>query len=396
MTDVVLLENPQAERRPYGAGETAALDPALAAKARADLRAWDGYAPTALHRLPRLAARLGVRSVVAKYEGERTELASFKALGGAYALATLLARMLQERGVASEVSAADLESGRFAAATGAITSICASDGNHGRSLAWGSRRFGCRCVIYLPRAVSEFRAEAIRGYGAEVVRVDGNYDDAVRAAARDAEANGWLLVADTATADHVEPPKLVMAGYSLLMDEAWAQLSPEESPTHILAQVGCGGLAAVVSSYVWSRLGAARPTIVGVEPATAACLMETVCAGCLAVVEGEHETVMGGLACGEMSWLAWEVLRGGLDFALTIADGDALEAVRGLADGEFGSSLEAGESGAAGLGGLLAIEREEGLRRRLGIGPDSRIMVVITEGATDPGQFEAILRGERA
>ena len=394
-SSITLQSNAAACRRAYGDREREALDPALAARARADLRQWPGYAPTPLHSLPALASRLGVGRVFAKHEGARTELSSFKALGGAYSLSILLAREVSKRAGGVAVGFRDLEAGSFAGISRDITTCCASDGNHGRSLAWGARRFGCQCVIYLPASVSEPRADAIRRFGATVVRVDGNYDDAVHRAARDAAENGWLLVADTATPTYREPPQLVMAGYSLLMDEAWQQISEHERPTHVIAQAGCGGLAAVVASYVWARDGAERPTVMTVEPINAACVLETVKAGELAVVGGNHDTVMGGLACGEVSWLAWEVLEAGLDHALSISDDHVIEAVRGLANGEYGAALNAGESGAAGVGALLAIAEQPAIRRALGIDDTSRILVVITEGVTDPVQFEDILAGRR-
>lgn len=394
-SSVTLQPNVAARRGSYGEREARALDPALAQRAREDLQRWPGYAPTPLHSLDVLAGTLGVAKIFAKYEGDRTELGSFKALGGAYALSILLAREVSRRNGVAPIGFEDLEAGRFAEVTRDITTCCASDGNHGRSLAWGAKRFGCQCVIYLPASVSEPRAGAIRHYGAKVVRVDGNYDDAVHMAARDAERNGWLLVADTATPEYLEPPQLIMAGYSLLMDEAWQQMAENERPTHVIAQVGCGGLAAVVASYVWSRDGAARPAVIAVEPVNAACLLETVKAGELAIVGGNHETVMGGLACGEVSYLAWEVLEGGLDHVLAVTDDYAIEGVRGLASGAFGAKLFAGESGAAGVGALLAIAERPELKEALGLDEASRIMIVITEGVTDPVQFEEILAGRR-
>jgi diaminopropionate ammonia-lyase len=393
--DPQLLANRQAVRRPYGKGERRAISPELAARARADLRRWRGYAPTPLQELPALASELGVARIFAKDEGQRTELSSFKALGGAYALSVLLAREVSRITAAEHVDVEDLENGRFSAVISKITVTCASDGNHGRSLAWGARRFGCRCVIYLPASVSQFRAEAIERYGARTVRVAGNYDDAVRQAAAEARANKWLLVADTATATYLEPPQLVMAGYSLLADETWDQLSAEDRPTHVFAQVGCGGLAGILASYFWSRLGEKRPAIIGVEPLNAACLFETVRVGELVKVEGMHETVMGGLACGELSHSAWQILRGGLDFTLKLPDSCAIAAVRGLAAGTYGPPITAGESGAAGIAALLALVGRDDLKKTLDLTSGSRILTVVTEGATDPDQYRQILAGER-
>lgn len=391
--EIYLTTNRQASPRAgFGAEERVGYDPDLAAAARDRLARWPDYRPTRLLDLPGLAARAGVARVYAKYEGERTELASFKALGGAYALSVVLGKELERRGAGRNIGFEDLQSGRFAREAGEVTAVCASDGNHGRSLAWGAARFGCRCIVYLPTAVSDFRARAIARYGAEVVRVQGNYDDAVRAAAVDAARNAWLVISDTATPTYQEIPRLVTAGYSLMVQEALDALESDERPTHVFVQVGCGGLAAVVAGHLWHVLGRHRPTIIGVEPSNAACLLATVEQGELAIVGGDHATVMGGLACGEVSWTAWPVLRRGIDHVMAMPDDLAIEAVRLLHDGRLGAQADAGESGAAGVGALLGLAARPELRAKVGLGPTSRVLLFITEGVTDPEQFAAITR----
>lgn len=387
---IQLVDNPQACRgAPYAADERQGFDPSAAERARQALRSWRDYAPTPLVSLRELAASLGVQDVVAKDEGARTDLGSFKALGGAYALSERLkARVAQETGD-HEVTIEDLERGAYEEVTRRVVATCASDGNHGRSVAWGARRFRCGCIVYLPKSVSRRRAEAIEAYGAQVVWVDGNYDDAVRLAAADAAEHGREVISDTSSPHYQDIPRQVMAGYSLLFEEALEQMP--EPPTHVFVQVGCGALAAVAAGYFWSRLGAQRPTIIAVEPVNAACLLETVQAGDLAVVGGDHATIMGGLACGEVSFVAWKVLRGGLDHAIAMADEHALRAMRLLGRGLLGERIVAGETGAAGVGALLALLDEPEALTRLRIGAESRILVVVTEGATDPELYERLM-----
>lgn len=388
--DFQLVDNPQACRgAAYAADERQGFDPFAAERARRALRSWRDYAPTPLVSLPELAASLGVREVVAKDEGARTDLASFKALGGAYALSERLKlRVAQETGD-SNVTIEDLERGTYEEVTRRVVATCASDGNHGRSVAWGARRFRCGCVVYLPKSVSRRRAEAIEAYGAQVIWVDGNYDDAVRQAAVDAAEHGREVISDTSSPDYQDIPRQVMAGYSLLFEEVVDQMA--EPPTHVFVQVGCGALAAVAAGYFWSRLGAERPVVVAVEPLNAACLLETVQAGDLAVVGGDHATIMGGLACGEVSFVAWKVLRGGLDHAISMADDYALRAMRLLGRGLLGERIIAGETGAAGVGALLALLDQPEALARLRMGPESRVLVVVTEGATDPELYERLI-----
>lgn len=390
---VRMVRNPQSKRSGLERIDWASYNPQLSAQARRHLRLWPEYRPTRLINLDRLASTLGVDRVVAKFEGDRTELASFKALGGAYAVGVVLARELERQGVAPRITVSDLEQGLYRTQAAEVTVVCASDGNHGRSVAWGARRFGCRAQIYLPEAVSPFRGDAIEKLGACVSRVDGNYDDAVRKAANDAALYGWIVVSDTATPDYLDVPAIVTAGYSLMLEEAMDQLGADAPPTHVIVQVGCGGLAAVVAGYLLERFGAGRPQIVTVEPLTAACLMESLTTGRPSVIEGEHQTRMGGLACGELSFTSWPILQRSVDVALAMNDDFAVEAVRRLHGGDLGAAIDCGESGAAGTGVLLAAALDPELRSALDLQPDSRVLLFITEGVTDPDEFGAIMTG---
>jgi diaminopropionate ammonia-lyase len=296
-----------------------------------------------------------------------------------------LLRNKVEQQIGSTISSADLTSARYVNFTRTITVTCATDGNHGRAVAWGAQTFGCHCVIYVHESVSEGRCRAIANYGAEVRRVPGTYDDAVRRAASEAATYNWFVVSDTSYEGYTDVPRDVMQGYSLLADEVLAQGPP---PTHVFVQGGVGGLAAGQCAYFWERLGAARPHFVIVEPDKADCLYRSGLAGKPVTAPGELDTIMAGLACGEVSPLAWQILQVGADDFMTIADEAAIDCMRLLAEGRFGDPpIVAGESAVAGLVGFLIASADPKLRQCLELGSDSRILVFGTEGATDPDLY---------
>jgi len=234
--------------------------------ARDEITRWPGYAATPLCDLSGLARAAGVAAIRYKDESERFGLSSFKALGGAYAVSRLLIREISSRLQISNVTVDDLLSGRYGEITKSITVTCATDGNHGRSVAWGAQRFGCNCIIYIHATVSNGRKEAIAAYGAEVIRTAGNYDDSVRQAAEDAAREARFVVSDTSYEGYMDVPKDVMQGYAVMADEALQQLGPAQLPTHVFLQGGVGGLAAAVCAHFWEQLGLERPRFIVVEP----------------------------------------------------------------------------------------------------------------------------------
>lgn len=386
-----VFANPRAAHdAPYAAdGRAAILSLAALACAKREIMAWPGYKPTPLHLLPKLAARVGIDAILYKDEAERFGLGSFKALGGAYAVFKLLRKSIREQKNAT-ASSLDLTWGRYADLTSRITVTCATDGNHGRSVAWGAHTFGCRCVIYIPETVSVGRCQAIAAYGAEIRRFTGTYDDGVRRAAVDAAAQGWMVVSDTAYEGYTDVPRDVMQGYSLMVEEALRQTSAV--PSHVFVQGGVGGLAAGVCSYLWERYGAARPYFVIVEPEKADCFYRSAVAGRPTPAEGALDTIMAGLACGEVSPLAWRILETGADAFMTIDDEAAVDCMRLLAAGRFGDDpVVAGESAVAGLAGLLVASADADAHARLHLHPDSRVLVFGTEGATDPEVYRSIV-----
>jgi diaminopropionate ammonia-lyase len=368
-----------------------ALEPILAAAdldaVRAEITSWPGYAPTPLHDLRAMAEAAGVAAIHYKDEATRFGLASFKALGGAYAVRRLLERLFVERERRPARDAAELA--RFARS---VTVTCATDGNHGRSVAWGARRFGARCRIYIHATVSQGRKRAIEAFGAEVVRTPGNYDDSVRRAAEDAARHGWHVVSDTSYPGYTEVPADVMRGYLLMADEAFAQLAGAPMPTHVLVQGGVGGVAAAVAARSWQILGPDRPRFIVVEPERAACIAASIEAGERRAVAGDLDTLMAGLACGEVSLVAWEVLRLAVHDVLVIDDAAAVTVMRDLARND--PPVVAGESATCGLAGALAALEYPEIARALGLGPASRLLVFGTEGATDPELYARLVGAE--
>ncbi|MGH7154147.1 MAG: diaminopropionate ammonia-lyase, partial [Acetobacteraceae bacterium] len=249
------------------------------------------YSPTPLRRLDKVAASARVGDVWYKDESGRFGLGSFKALGGAYAVARLLQRKLATL-LQRDVAVAELVRGGLREQTQQITVTCATDGNHGRSVAAGAQIFGCRCVIFLHRDVSPGREDAIRKYGAEIVRIAGNYDDSVRAASRSAEQNGWDVVSDTSWPGYDAVPRDVMQGYTVMIAETLRQLDTASArrPTHVFVQGGVGGLAAAVCAHLWEAMGDAAPITTVVEPERADCLFQSALAGHPAPASGDLST----------------------------------------------------------------------------------------------------------
>ena len=388
-----------------GANPTEAYGPAREAQfggrrfctARDEITRWPGYAATPLVILRGLAAGAGIETIYYKDESTRFNLGSFKALGGAYAVLRLLTGEIERRCGARHAETSDIVAGKYRGITGDITVTCATDGNHGRSVAWGASLFGCRCVIYVHETVSDQRVAAIAAYGAEVRRNPGNYDDAVRRAAANAAENSWFVVSDTSYEGYTDAPQNVMQGYALMVDEALQQLPAGELPTHVFVQGGVGGLAAAVCSHLWEHLNAHRPRFVVVEPVNAACLYESARHGCITVVRGGLETIMAGLACGEPSLIAWRTLSAGADDFMTIEDEPAAECMRILAAGIGGDMpIVAGESAVAGLAGMLLARQQRDARAALGLSSRSRVLVFGTEGDTDPQLYRRLVGRDSA
>lgn len=346
----------------------------------------EGHKPTPLVSLPTLSSAIGVGSIVIKDEGQRLGLGSFKALGGSYAVIRLV---LEEasRHLGSQVDVAELQNDDVRAVASKMTVACATDGNHGRSVAMGAQLMGAKCAIFVHSGVSEERIAAIARYGADMIRVDGNYDDSVHEAARIAEENNWITVSDTSWPGYERIPGFVMQGYTALLTEALRQMP--EPPTHVFVQAGVGGIAATVAGRFSILFGDKRPFFVVVDPSRAACLYETARAGHPVKVDHGEATVMAMLECYEPSLIAWRILSHCADAFMTVEDTDAVDAMKLLANPKGSDpAVVAGESGGVGLAALLNIAADNELRTKIGLDAQSRVFLINTEGATDPVLYE--------
>lgn len=347
------------------------------------------HKPTPLRSLPALADQLGLGAIQLKDEGYRLGLGSFKALGGAYAVIRLVLEEAQ-RQLGRPVDMAELHSPDVTKITETMTFGCATDGNHGRSVAQGAQLVGARSVIFVHGGVSDARVAAIARYGAEMVRVAGTYDDSVAEAARVCAEQGWTVVSDTSWPGYERIPGLVMQGYTAIMREALEKLP--QPPTHVFVQSGVGGIAAAAAAYLSSRFGDERPTFVVVDPARAACIFETARTGQPVKLAHGEPTVMAMLECYEPSPLAWRILSRVADAFMTVEDETAIEVMNRLAR-PLGHDpvVVAGESGGAGLAGLFTAARDPEMRAAIGLDATSRVLLVVTEGATDPDRYRELV-----
>ena len=374
----MIHRNSAAARGAYPATLRALLDIRRAQECRRWLSAWSmlNPGPTPVWDLPGAARRLGVGAIHVKDESARSPLASFKALGAPAALLRLVLARIP--GAVPE----EVLRGTYAAALKDYVVISATDGNHGRALAAAARSADIRCVVVLHGQVSKERETAIAAYGAEIVRITGNYDESVREAARLAAEHGWQVVSDTSYEGYEDIPRDVMQGYGVMIDELLDDTGNAPCPyTHVIVQGGVGGLAAGVFSYLWERYGERRPVFVVVEPEQADCLLQSAMAGAPRAASGTVDSVMAGLACGEVSPLAWRFLETSVDVFMTVTDTEAVTAMRALSkppDGDI--PILSGESGAAGFAALPA----------LSLDPTARVLLLNTEGATAPALYESL------
>jgi diaminopropionate ammonia-lyase len=375
--------------RPLDPVDAETLGIAASAEAERYLSQRDNHAPTPLHALPALAAALGIGTLHIKDEGFRLGLGSFKALGGAYAVARLVLDEASLR-LGRLIDIAALHSPGVRKVAAAMTFACATDGNHGRSVAQGAQLVGANAVVFVHAGVSDARIAAIARFGARMTRVDGTYDDSVVEAARVAAKENWTVVSDTSWPGYERIPGLVMQGYTMIVREVLAELA--EPPTHVFVQAGVGGVAAAVAAHLAIVLGDRRPVFVVVDPARAACIFETAKAGYPIKIPHGEPTVMAMLECYEPSPLAWRVLSRVADGFMTVEDADAIAVMNRLArPAGDDPAIVAGESGGAGLAGLIRAASIPKVRTKLGLGATSRAFVINTEGATDPARYTQLV-----
>ncbi|KAF0964472.1 diaminopropionate ammonia-lyase [Rhodococcus sp. T7] len=334
-----------------------------------------GYAPTPLIDAPHAAQRLGVASVHVKDESARLGMPSFKVLGASWATYRVLLRHLGA--TREEIPTLDALAARLT--NSGIRLCAATDGNHGRAVARMARLLGLSAAIIVPGDMVGERIEAIREEGATVEVIEGGYDDAIRRSAELASET-TLIVSDTSWDGYVDPPGWVIDGYSTMLSEIRQQFRDAglSAPTIVAAQIGVGAFAAAVARGFATE---SQARLVGVEPTQADCVTSSIEQGGVTTIPGPQLSIMAGLNCGTPSIIAWPDVSAGYQTFVTITDEQAADAMRLLAS----DGVVSGESGAAGLGGLLC-HRDE-----LGLGPDDSVLVISTEGATDLQNYRAIV-----
>ena len=355
-----------------------------------------GYRPTPLVRLSELARHWQVGQVLVKDESSRFGLKAFKALGGSYAVLRLLCRQLELAWQQADFDA--LRQAIRDRGLEAMTLTTATDGNHGRGVAWVAEQLGLEAMVFMPAGSVSSRVNAIRGHGARVDVTDMNYDDTVRLAWRTAKQNGWQVIQDTAWEEYAEVPRWIMQGYTTMSMEAVNQMADLSlHPTHIVVQAGVGAFAAAMVAHLASVYTDPLPRFIVVEPTRAACMLASSAAadGRPHSVGGDLDTIMAGLACGEPSPPAWEILQEWACAYISCENYVAANGMRILANPLTGDDpVEAGESGAVGPGLLDLITTHpafERLKQRLDIGPESTLLCFNTEGATDPVNYRDVV-----
>ncbi|MBF8984040.1 diaminopropionate ammonia-lyase [Lutibacter sp. B2] len=357
----------------------------------------EGYRVTPLVCLDGLAKELGVSKVSVKDESYRFGLNAFKSLGGTFAIAKVICEKL---GIdLNHVNFDYLKSEDVQKKIEGMVFVTATDGNHGRGVAWAATQLGCKSVVYLPKGAAQRRVEAIREAGAQVEVTDLNYDDAVRLASKKGEENGWYLVQDTAWEGYEKIPNWITQGYTTMADEALEQLKSDgiQKPTHVFLQAGVGSMAGAVLGYYVNKFKGKYPITIIVEPEKAACIYKSALSGDGKphFVTGELDTIMAGLACGEPNPVTWEILR---DFANTYVSCPDYVSARGtrILANPIGNDKKiiSGESGSVGIG-LLSILMEKTelkeLKNSLGLNEESVVLFFNTEGDTDPENYKKIV-----
>lgn len=353
----------------------------------------DGYQPTPLRSLPKLAKRLGVKEILVKDESQRFGIKAFKALGASYAIYRYL-KNVYEAEFDDEFSPASFKDPKALKKLGAVTFTAATDGNHGRAVAWTANRLKQKAVIYMPAKTAQSRIENIEGENAKVILVEGSFDDCVAQCAKDAKANNWVEIADTAYPGYMEIPKYIMLGYSSILYELEPKPNKPKTPDidFVFAPAGVGGVAAAIASYYVKHYKEQGPKIICVEPTDSDCYLASIKENTGKPISsgGAMETMMVGLACDIPSLVAWPIIKDGIDFFMNCPDNYAIEAMRAY----YAEGITSGESGAAGLAALLALFDGSGstkIRQELGMDKNSRILLINTEGDTDPINYKKVI-----
>ena len=327
---------------------------------------WDGYAPTPLISLNKLSKELNLNKIYYKDENKRFDLKSFKALGGAYAV--------------EKVTKGNKD----------VVVATATAGNHGRSVAWGARRLGLDCKIFISEFVSEARGKAMAKLGADVIKVKGNYEKSLIECIKQSTENNWQIVQDVAWKDYMIVPKYTMAGYTVMMREIVDQIKNDKI-THIILQAGVGGMAGAMVAGI-ARYLENIPTTLIVEPDSAACVMESIKTGKIEKIDIKRESLMGGMSCGEVSLVPWEILKNSVKHCISLPDDDIGKTMKMLGNSSFSEeNIIAGENSAPGLISLIASFEDENIKEKLKLNKVSNVLIIGCEGDTDREMYQQLI-----
>jgi len=335
-------------------------------EAYSSISSWKGYSPTPLIELNKLSKELNLNKIFYKDESKRFDLKSFKALGGAYAV--------------EKITKGNKD----------IVVATATAGNHGRSVAWGARRLGLKCKIFISEFVSEARGQAMADLGADVIKVNGNYEKSLIECIKQSTENNWQIVQDVAWKDYMLVPKYTMAGYTIMMKEIVNQISNDQI-THIILQAGVGGMAGAMVAGIAKYLKNVPETIV-VEPDSAACVMESIKTGKIEKIDIKRESLMGGMSCGEVSLVPWEILKNSVKFCISLPDDDIAKTMKLLGNSSFSDKkIIAGENAAPGVISLIASCVDDKIKEKLKLNSKSNILVIGCEGDTDKEMYQKLI-----
>ena len=327
---------------------------------------WENYAPTPLLLLDKLSTELKLKRIFYKDESKRFHLKSFKALGGSYAV--------------EKITKGNKE----------IVISTATAGNHGRSVAWGSKKLGLKCKIFISEYVSETRAKAMRGFGADVIRVKGNYEDSLNECIKQSNQNNWQIVQDVAWKNYMLVPKLTMAGYSVMMKEISEQIN-NQKVSHIILQAGVGGMAAAMVAGLARYLNHV-PQIIIVEPDSAACVLASISTGKIEKISIEKESIMGGMSCGEVSLVPWQILKKSVNYCVTVSDDYIAKTIKCLANCELSyEKIIGGECSTPGIISLIGLCNDAKIRKKINLNEDSNVLLFGCEGDADEELYQKLL-----
>jgi len=328
---------------------------------------WNNYTPTPLLSLNKLSKELNLKNIFYKDESKRFDLKSFKALGGAYAV--------------EKTSNGNKK----------IVVSTATAGNHGRSVAWGAKRLELKCKIFISENVSEARGKAMSNLGAEVIKVKGNYENSLNECIKQSKENNWQIVQDVAWENYMLVPKLTMAGYTVMMKEISEQINKDKI-THVFLQAGVGGMAAAMVAGSVKYLKN-MPTIIVVEPDSAACVMASIKTGKIEKINIERESLMGGMSCGEVSLVPWKILKNSVNFCISLPDDNIAVTMKLLGNASFSETkIIAGENAAPGVISLISSCKNEKIKNNFGLGSSSNVLLIGCEGDTDEEMYQKLLR----